>query len=98
MASFSEKLIDDVIGFPHDLLLLEELSSHHSNFCVVFFYTMNYICRQIINVTHCVVVLCKVSVMIKRLTEDGDPGLVQYLINQLIGRFAHHQRWSRRQM
>ncbi|XP_052816224.1 serine/threonine-protein phosphatase 4 regulatory subunit 1-like isoform X2 [Mya arenaria] len=39
-----------------------------------------------------------VSVMIKRMRMEGDERLVQYLINQLIGRFAHNHKWARRQI
>ncbi|XP_060601846.1 LOW QUALITY PROTEIN: serine/threonine-protein phosphatase 4 regulatory subunit 1-like [Ruditapes philippinarum] len=39
-----------------------------------------------------------VSVMLKRIVECGDGKLVQYLVNQLIARFARDQKWARRQI
>ncbi|XP_045192061.2 serine/threonine-protein phosphatase 4 regulatory subunit 1-like isoform X1 [Mercenaria mercenaria] len=39
-----------------------------------------------------------VSVMLKRIVECGDEKLVQYLVNQLLARFARDQKWARRQI
>ncbi|KAL4234722.1 Serine/threonine-protein phosphatase 4 regulatory subunit 1 [Mactra antiquata] len=39
-----------------------------------------------------------VGVMLKRMVESGDDRLVQFLNNQLISRFAHDQKWARRQI
>ncbi|XP_052229357.1 serine/threonine-protein phosphatase 4 regulatory subunit 1-like isoform X1 [Dreissena polymorpha] len=39
-----------------------------------------------------------ISVMIKRMRDSGDEKLVQYLINQLIQKFALNSNWARRQI
>lgn len=36
--------------------------------------------------------------MLKRIVASGEEKLVQYLVNQLIGRFARDPKWARRQM